>query len=228
MKTWFYTTLMEGQKALSLSDILLNFLVAAVLAGIIFLSYRWSHHGAIYSRKFNVTLVMLTIVTTLVMNVIGNNIALSLGMVGALSIVRFRTAVKDSRDTAYIFWAIAVGICCGVSDYLTASIGTVVLFVIMVLFGVIKDNNRVLIVLNITGSEVRDIKKAVMDYFDNKSVLLVNNTAPSSGYSELIFECSKHMVDSAEKKYGSLEDKLSGFSGIDKLSVVVQEDDINQ
>ena len=73
-----------------------------------------SHRGTIYSKKFNVSLVVLTVLTSMVMTVIGNNVALSLGMVGALSIVRFRTAIKDSRDTVYIFWTIIVGICCGV------------------------------------------------------------------------------------------------------------------
>lgn len=67
----------------------------------------------------------MTVLTTTVMTVIGNNIALSLGMVGALSIVRFRTAIKDSRDTVYIFWTVIVGICCGVGDYLVASAGSV-------------------------------------------------------------------------------------------------------
>lgn len=90
--------------ALTLEDMVLNFLVAVVLGAVIYLSYRISHSGAAYSARFNVSLLMLTLVTTLVMNVIGNNIALSLGMVGALSIVRFRTAIKDPRDTAYIFW----------------------------------------------------------------------------------------------------------------------------
>ena len=89
--------------ALTLQDMILNFLVAAALGAVIYLSYRISHSGASYSARFNVSLLMLTLVTTLVMNVIGNNIALSLGMVGALSIVRFRTAIKDPRDTAYIF-----------------------------------------------------------------------------------------------------------------------------
>lgn len=69
----------------------------------IFLSYAISHRGTIYSRKFNASLVILAVLTGTVMTVIGNNIALSLGMVGALSIVRFRTAIKDSRDTVYIF-----------------------------------------------------------------------------------------------------------------------------
>ena len=90
--------------------------VSVVIAAFLFLSYRLSHSGSVYSAKFNVSLAALTVITTTVMIVIGNNIALSLGMVGALSIVRFRTAIKDSRDTIYIFWAIVVGICCGAGD----------------------------------------------------------------------------------------------------------------
>lgn len=88
---------------MSWEDILLNIVLAAVLGFFIFLSYAISHRGTIYSRKFNASLVILAVLTGTVMTVIGNNIALSLGMVGALSIVRFRTAIKDSRDTVYIF-----------------------------------------------------------------------------------------------------------------------------
>ena len=120
MKEILYDSLINTTQGLTLQDVFINFAAAAVIACLIYISYKVSHSGAVYSERFNVSLVMLTLITTLVMNVIGNNIALSLGMVGALSIVRFRTAIKDPRDTAYIFWAIAVGICCGVSDYLIA------------------------------------------------------------------------------------------------------------
>lgn len=91
--------LLESTGELTAESILLRLAVSVVIGGFIFLSYRLSHSGSIYSRKFNVSLVALTVITTTVMIVIGNNIALSLGMVGALSIVRFRTAIKDSRDT---------------------------------------------------------------------------------------------------------------------------------
>ena len=91
--------LLEGSGELTVETILIRMAVSAVVAAFIFLSYRLSHVGSIYSRKFNVSLAALTMITTTVMIVIGNNIALSLGMVGALSIVRFRTAIKDSRDT---------------------------------------------------------------------------------------------------------------------------------
>ena len=105
----YYLTNHAG--SITTQELLINFLAAIIAGAIIFLSYRFSHSGAVYSGRFNVSLWMLALVTTMVMCVIGNNIALSLGMVGALSIVRFRTAIKDARDTAYIFWAIAVGIC---------------------------------------------------------------------------------------------------------------------
>ena len=91
---------------LTLEEVTVNIVMSAVLGFFIFLSYAISHRGTIYSKKFNASLVVLTVLTGTVMTVIGNNIALSLGMVGALSIVRFRTAIKDSRDSIYIFWTI--------------------------------------------------------------------------------------------------------------------------
>ena len=103
----------ESTGQLDPQTIVLRMVVATIIAFFIYLSYKLSHEGSIYSKKFNVSLMALTVITTAVMIVIGNNIALSLGMVGALSIVRFRTAIKDSRDTIYIFWTIVAGICCG-------------------------------------------------------------------------------------------------------------------
>ena len=110
--------LFESAGELTLKVICANIIMAALLGFLIYISYYISHRGTIYSKKFNASLVVLTILTGTVMTVIGNNIALSLGMVGALSIVRFRTAVKDSRDTVYIFWTVIVGICCGVGELL--------------------------------------------------------------------------------------------------------------
>ena len=91
--------LFTSPRDMAWQDILLNISISALLGFFIFLSYAISHRGTIYSRKFNASLVILTVLTGTVMTVIGNNIALSLGMVGALSIVRFRTAIKDFRDT---------------------------------------------------------------------------------------------------------------------------------
>ena len=123
---------------LTLEEVTVNIVMSAVLGFFIFLSYAISHRGTIYSKKFNASLVVLTVLTGTVMTVIGNNITLSLGMVGALSIVRFRTAIKDSRDSIYIFWTIIVGICCGVGDYMVAAIGSTVTFLVILMLGMIK------------------------------------------------------------------------------------------
>ena len=105
--------LLKDQGDLTWEQIVTRIAVAALLGAVIFVSYYISHKGTIYSRKFNVSLVILTVLTGTVMIVIGNNIALSLGMVGALSIVRFRTAIKEPMDIAFLFWSIAAGIVLG-------------------------------------------------------------------------------------------------------------------
>ena len=89
----YLNDLIQQIQSLSIMGILIQIIVAALLGIVIYISYFISHLGTIYSRKFNVSLVALTVLTTVVMTAIGNNIALSLGMVGALSIVRFRTAI---------------------------------------------------------------------------------------------------------------------------------------
>lgn len=103
MKEQIYQLFETSSMSLTPEDVALRIGVSIVLGLIISLSYWLSHSGTIYSQKFNINLVTLTVLMATVMTVIGNNIALSLGMVGALSIVRFRTAIKDARDTTYIF-----------------------------------------------------------------------------------------------------------------------------
>lgn len=211
--------------AMTLEDILLNFFMASVLAAVIFLSYRLSHSGVSYSGRFNVTLVMLTLVTTLVMNVIGNNIALSLGMVGALSIVRFRTAIKDTRDTAYIFWCIAVGICCGVSEYMIAGIGTTVIFILMMLFGVVKSNERYLLVIRGQRKETEQIEKLVEDKFRGSARLRVSNTGQD--HVEYIYEISEKMIKKL-KNDGPISDYFYKNAHITSINLVCQNDEMNR
>ena len=201
MKEFLYQKLLETSGSLTMQNIVLNFIAACVLGLLIYISYRVSHSGGVYSRKFNVSLVMLTLVTTLVMNVIGNNIALSLGMVGALSIVRFRTAIKDPRDTAYIFWAIAAGICCGVSDYLIAGMGTFVIFVALILFGAVRDNERIMVVIKLDTSALDLVNRDVIAYFRGKAVMKMQNVSNEKGQGEVIYEISENLLKKAEKGF---------------------------
>ena len=157
-----------------------------------------SHRGTIYSKKFNVSLVVLTVLTSMVMTVIGNNVALSLGMVGALSIVRFRTAIKDSRDTVYIFWTIIVGICCGVGDFVVAGIGSAFVFILFLILGAIKNNNRMLVIIRGNRTKEAQIQAIMYKFFGAKAVLRVKNSTTES--IEFIYEITAKLLSQAERK----------------------------
>ena len=145
---------------MSWEDILLNIVLAAVLVFFIFLSYAISHRGTIYSRKFNASLVILAVLTGTVMTVIGNNIALSLGMVGALSIVRFRTAIKDPMDLLFLFWSIGVGIICGAGLYSVAIVGSLVVTVVLLVLS-LTPVVRAPFLLVVNGED-EELEKAVL------------------------------------------------------------------
>lgn len=228
MKEILYDSLINTTQGLTLQDVFINFAAAAVIACLIYISYKVSHSGAVYSERFNVSLVMLTLITTLVMNVIGNNIALSLGMVGALSIVRFRTAIKDPRDTAYIFWAIAVGICCGVSDYLIAGAGSVLIFVFLILFGFVRNNERIMIIINGSREADEEIEKRMEEFFAGKAVMRVHNASLQDEAVEYIYEISDKIMRKYENINGSMTKILSSVKGVTNISVVRQDDEINQ
>ena len=203
----------------------MNISAAAVLGMFIFVSYLISHRGTIYSKKFNASLVILTVLTGTVMTVIGNNIALSLGMVGALSIVRFRTAIKDSRDTVYIFWAIIIGICCGVGDYLVASIGSTVTFFVIFILGCIKSDNRILLIVRADRAKQPMIKSQVYKLFSGKAILRVENTTQDT--VELIYELTQKMVRKAEKGEINITDSIYKLENIEYVNLVMQNDEIS-
>ena len=216
--------LLESTGQLTLETIVTRLGAASILACFIFLSYWLSHDGSIYSKKFNVSLVALTVITTTVMIVIGNNIALSLGMVGALSIVRFRTAIKDSRDTVYIFWTIVVGICCGSGDYLVAGVGSAFAFVLLLLFGRVRNDNRMLLIIRAARTSEGRIEGLVFQRFARKATLRVKNTTEDS--VEFIFEMTRKTLDRGSKDK-SITDALYEAGGVEYVNIVAQNDEIS-
>lgn len=217
--------LSEQTNVLSFEEIVIRITVSVVIGFVIFASYWISHSGTIYSKKFNTSLVSLTVLTATVMTVIGNNIALSLGMVGALSIVRFRTAIKDSRDTVYIFWTIIGGICCGVGNYLVVAIGSIAVFIILLVLGRIKNDNRVLLIIRASRTCERKIQATVFEYYSKKAVQRVQNTTENS--VELIYELSRKMVERTNKNEKSIMDVLYEIDNIEYVNLVTQNDEIS-
>ena len=223
MREYLQSILMESG-TLTTQDIFLHIVTAAVISIAIYISYWVSHAGTAYSKKFNVSLVTLTILTATVMTVIGNNIALSLGMVGALSIVRFRTAIKDSRDTTYIFWAIIVGICCGVGDYLVASIGSCIVFIVLLILGRVRNENRMLLIIRGNRNKATDLEGAVFTQFNGKALLKVKNTTADA--VELIYEMTRHVYQLNYKKEQEISDLLYSIEGTEYVNIVAQSDEI--
>lgn len=126
--------LLAQNTALSPAQILLSLTAAVLLALLMYFVYRKTFSGVVYSKNFNSTLVLIAVITTLAMLAIGSNLALSLGMVGSLSIIRFRTAIKEPRDIAFLFWAISIGLCCGANMYIIAVLGSVVITALLFAF----------------------------------------------------------------------------------------------
>lgn len=215
----------ETTGVLTFEQIVINIVMALILGLVIYLSYMYTHSGTIYSSKFNVSLVMLTLVTAIIMTVIQNNIALSLGTIGALSIVRFRTAIKDPRDTIYIFWAISMGLCCGISTFTIAVVGTVIIFLYLLFFGKIKNSDRLLLVVRADRKVMSEIESTIYSCFAGKVNLRVKNT--SQDKCELIYELSMKTYKKSIKNEFSIIDEIYKIKNIDYANIVAQNDEIN-
>lgn len=127
---------------LTVAYILVSLICAALCGLIIYLVYKIFYRGAVYSENFAVLIVLTTVVTAFIVITIGSNLVLSLGMVGALSIVRFRSAVKDPLDVGFLFWGIAVGITSGAGLYPFALIATAAIAIVYILFTVLGRGRR--------------------------------------------------------------------------------------
>lgn len=133
-KDIFKSSFLENVTSVSLLDMMIALVLAFCLGLFIFYVYKKTFSGVMYSSSFGVTLIALTMITTIVILAVTSNVVLSLGMVGALSIVRFRTAIKEPLDIAFLFWSIAVGIILAAGMIPLAVIGSVVLGIVLIIF----------------------------------------------------------------------------------------------
>ena len=137
----FKSSFLESVTEFSILDIILGLAVALVIGLFIFMVYKKSITGVMYSEGFGLTLIGLSLVTTLVIMAVTSNVVLSLGMVGALSIVRFRTAIKEPFEIVFLFWALAAGIVVGAGMIPLALIGSAIIGVLLILFANRKVHN---------------------------------------------------------------------------------------
>ncbi len=216
MKEILHKYLTESNGTITAFDAIEMMTMALILSMVIFWTYKITFSGVMYNRKFNVSLVMLTLVTTMVMIVIGSDIALSLGMVGALSIVRFRTAIKDPRDTGYIFWCIAIGLSVGSGNYMVASVGSIFLFIVLSIFSFSrfgKEDRYILIIRGLRERE-EDIMRCVFNSFKG-SQLRAKNSAGNN--IEIIYQIK---IKNNEDK--NIVSDLYKINGVNTVNIVSQ------
>jgi uncharacterized membrane protein YhiD involved in acid resistance len=183
----FKSSFLENVASISILDMVLAMVLAFGVGMFIFFIYKKTYSGVMYSSSFGVTLVALTMITTLVILAVTSNVVLSLGMVGALSIVRFRTAIKEPMDIAFLFWSIAVGIVLAAGLIPLAVFGSVIIGIILVVFANHTDSsNPYIVVLSCEGNESE--KRAVEYLTKNTKKCIVKSKTARKGSVELNME----------------------------------------
>ena len=183
----FKSSFLENVSSISVLDMALAMVLAFAIGLFIFLIYKKTYQGVMYSSSFGVTLVALTMITTLVILAVTSNVVLSLGMVGALSIVRFRAAIKEPLDIAFLFWSIAVGIVLAAGFIPLAVFGSVIIGLILLVFANKKSHVMpYIIVLNCTGHEA-EFKAS--DFIKNTvNRMVVKSKSAQKGNLEINYE----------------------------------------
>lgn len=180
----FKSSFLENIASVSILDMAVALVLAFGLGLFIFLVYKKTYQGVMYSSSFGTTLIALTMITTVVILAVTSNVVLSLGMVGALSIVRFRTAIKEPLDIAFLFWSIAVGIVLAAGMIPLAVIGSVIIGVVLLVFVNKKSHlNPYIVVLSCENSEA---EKAAKEYLESRvNRMVVKSKTASKGMIEL-------------------------------------------
>ncbi len=219
MKDLLYKFLYDGSVTISPTTVLISMGIALVLSFILFITYKITYNGVSYSKKFNVSLIMLSLITTMVMNIIGSSVALSLGMVGALSIVRFRTAIKDPRDTSYIFWAICIGLGMGTSNYYIASIGTIIISVISIILSFsLKGDDTFLIIVK---TSTKDVDKVRNELFKLYRACKLRSEVINGDTTEIVYQIKMN-----KKEDVNSYEKIRKFKGVKSVNIIAQSGEI--
>lgn len=186
-KDIFKSSFLENVNSISVLDMTLALLLAFCLGMFIFFVYKKTYQGVMYSSSFGTTLVALTMITTIVILAVTSNVVLSLGMVGALSIVRFRTAVKEPLDLVFLFWAITDGIVLAAGLIPLAVIGSLVLGIFLIVFVNKKTyRNPYMIVLSCENSQAEHQARGFLENSVEKCV--VKSKTAQKGLIELTME----------------------------------------
>ena len=210
------------------SEIIINLIISFFLGFIISLVYKKTHKGLSYSQSFVLTNIFVCVIVSMVIMVIGNNLARAFALVGALSIIRFRTVVKDTKDTAFIFWSLAAGMASGTGSYFLAISGTAVISMIaLVLYytnygSIFKSEFIIQFRSRNSAKNKKNYNKIFSEYC--KSSTLLNAESSGDGQS---LKLSFDIVLKENKTYDEFIQKLSKVSGLSEVVAVAAKNDVD-
>ena len=207
------------QHAKNPNVILKTIFISLIFSTIIYFTYKASYDTLNYNKKFNTTLIMITFITTVLMELVQINLAVSLGMLGSLSLVRFRTNVKDTRDIGFIFWSIFAGLASATGAIFLCGVSSIILSILMITTSKLrlKDNKLLLVIrgqnVNLNNIEEIFLKKKIKTNIKAKNIL--------SDSFELVYE-----INTSKSKENLLIDNLINFKGIDSVNLLVPNTEV--
>ena len=211
------------------TEIILNLTLSFILGIVVSVVYKKTHKGLSYSQSFMVTNIFVCVIVCMVIMIIGNSLARAFALVGALSIIRFRTVVKDTKDTAYIFWSLAAGMACGTGSYFLALSGTIILSGIAFIlyftnFGSIIKSEFILQFRTASGDDkiTTEYNKIINEYA--KSSTLLHSEASGDGKT---IKISLDIVMKEDRKQDELISKISNVTGLSEVVLVAAKSDVD-
>ncbi len=214
----FKSSFLEKSSSFSLIDSLIGMAAAFLIGLFIYWVYKKTFNGVIYSHSFNISLMVMTLTTALVIMGISQNVLLSLGMVGALSIVRFRTPIKDPMDLIFLFWSVAAGILCGAGFIPLVAVGSVVIGLVIILFQnkIVVENPYLLVVKfddESANTEIEHILTNSTKKYMLKSKTIVQDYEIEVTYEVRMKENDSQLVSNISKVNGVSSSVMLSYDG---------------
>lgn len=207
--TYLQTSLSTGNAEVTTATVIVTMLMSVVAGCLIYLVYRLFSKGVLYDRRFNITLPLMTVVSTMIILCVASNLAFSLGALGALSMIRFRTAVKDPVDLMYLFWSVAAGIAVGARLYYVVLYGNLIVAAAVILFTRLRWNEKSYLLVVGCDTEALASVEALLDEY--KTTL--RSKVCAGGRIELTVELKS--VGGAD-----LPERIGALPGVENASLV--------
>jgi len=217
----FKNNFLEQMSEFSLIDSMIALIAAFLLGLLIYTLYKRTFKGVMYSESFNLSLILLTLLTTFIILAVTSNVVLSLGMVGALSIVRFRTAIKDPLDLVYLFWAIGGGIVVGAGMIPLALMGSIFIALILWIKSTVSQKNQPYLVIIHSTTEKAEVKAQSILFNKSNKIRLKSKTI-NKQETEIIYEIQLNNQDNA------FINEIAMIDGISNIQCVSYNGDFNE